>query len=291
MGMSVEVAGQTPINTSNVGGPTNITPYYFGPNAFPVPEILDGTEVALRGEMWSDYSRGHLTSDPDQAADLGFKLVVPFWTGRVNLSIWGQFREWYWDTPSVREIRRVDPSKPLKGNAMGDAYISTDILCLREGLKYPGITLRVAVKTASGDSYSTARYYDSAGYFFDVCLFKNFMWDENAFFPGMKVSVGGGFLCWQTDNGRQNDATLLAAAVTMYSKVADLKMQVGGYRGWERHHDFPVAFKASITGHAWKYVNPVLRCQVGINDYPFFQVGGGFSITLDQWRRWVTERE
>lgn len=81
MGMSVEVAGQTPINTSNVGGPTNITPYYFGPNAFPVPEILDGTEVALRGEMWSDYSRGHLTSDPDQAADLGFKLVVPFWTG------------------------------------------------------------------------------------------------------------------------------------------------------------------------------------------------------------------
>lgn len=289
--MSLHASAQTPINLPNKGGPTYITPYYFGPNAFPVPEVLEGTESSLKGEVLAHYSRGYLTDDPDHATDLGFKVVIPLWTDRVNISAWGQAREWYWDNPSVREVRRVDPSKPLHGNAIGDVCFSTDILLMREGARHPGVVFRAAVKTASGDSYDSARYYDSAGYFFDIYLFKDLIWNSGAFFPGVRLSAGGGFLCWQTDNGRQNDAALLAASLTLYSKVADLNVQLGGYQGWERLHDFPVAFKASLTGHSWRYVNPVLKCQVGLNDYPFIQVGGGISITIDQWKYWIAEKE
>ena len=33
---------QTELNKSPLNKPTFISPYYFGPNAFPVPDMLDG---------------------------------------------------------------------------------------------------------------------------------------------------------------------------------------------------------------------------------------------------------
>lgn len=272
-------SAQTSLDISDYLIPSLITPYYFGPEAFPVPEVLDCLEENLRGDLYADYFRGHLTEDADQAESFAFKLRVPLWSSRINISVWGQFREWYQDTPSVRKARRVDPALPLNGVALGEGYVSTDMLVVRERTHIPGLNVRACMKTACGNGYEVARYYDSAGYFFDAYLFKNIPTS----WGGFRFAAGGGFLCWQTDNGRQNDATQYGASAAVLTSVANLKVQLAGYSGWERYHDRPLALRADLDVHCFRWVNPVVHFQYGLRDYPFIQIGAGVSITFDQW--------
>ena len=50
---------QTELSQSPMNVPSLISPYYFGPNAFPVPDMLDGrVEDELRIELSGDYFLG-----------------------------------------------------------------------------------------------------------------------------------------------------------------------------------------------------------------------------------------
>ena len=53
---------QIDIVRPNFGVPTKISPAYFGPNAFPVPDMLDGrTSSELSIELYGDCFFGTLT--------------------------------------------------------------------------------------------------------------------------------------------------------------------------------------------------------------------------------------
>ena len=80
---------------AQTGGPETsmISPYYFGPNAFAVPEMLDGrVQKELRVELAGDYFPGFRG---DHTGDISLKVNIPLWTDRVNLSVWMPVMEWF----------------------------------------------------------------------------------------------------------------------------------------------------------------------------------------------------
>ena len=77
-------------------GKTLIAPKYFGPYAFPVPDVSDGmVHGSLYAELSCDGVAGRLSSEPDYTLCPTFRLAVPLWTDRVNLLIYGDIHEFY----------------------------------------------------------------------------------------------------------------------------------------------------------------------------------------------------
>lgn len=93
----------------------------------------------------------------------------------------------------------------------------------------PSWTLRAALKTASGGGCEIDRYYDCPGYFFDTYFGKTFQIASAV----IQIFSGGGFLCWQTDNGRQNDAVQYGVLVGLRLGNFSISETFGGYNGWE----------------------------------------------------------
>ncbi|MDE6638276.1 MAG: hypothetical protein K2K32_08605 [Muribaculaceae bacterium] len=235
--------------------PTYVTPYYFGPNAFPIPDIVDKTSPTLNIEMSSNYFNG---TRGDKTWDVTLKTVIPLWSDRVNLSVWLPAAEWYRHSDLYLESCNVAPpysDSARKGHMTGDVYVTTDMQILRELGKYrPDILLRAGLKTASGGGSKIARYYDCPGYFFDAAFAKTFTLSK-AHAADLRLSVASGFLCWQTAKDQQNDAVMFGAKLKLRLNKFQISEAFSGYSGWEHMatnpshlaHDFPMSFKTKAT--------------------------------------------
>lgn len=270
------LCAQAPIVGTDNSVKTRIAPDFFGPNTFQVPQMLDGTvSGVLRAEVAGDYIRGRY-GKKDDTYDFFVKLQVPLFTDRVNLSVWWAVHEWYDMSPDVMEYRRIPAGVPGKSHTAGTIFLSTDILLLRENARRPGITLRAALRTAAeGGAYESARGYDAAGYFFDVSVGK-------AFGP-FRIALSTGFLCWQTDYGRQNDAVMYGILASYSHRWVDVMAHYGGYWGWERCGDFPNTLRLRCGGgdsQKWP-VRPYFEFQHGFIDWRFDQFRLGVCYTWD----------
>ena len=81
---------QTQIVKPDLSIPSLVAPAYFGPNAFPVPDMSDGTTSdKLKVELAADGFVCSATSSlsDDVTADLFARLTVPLFTDRVNLVV------------------------------------------------------------------------------------------------------------------------------------------------------------------------------------------------------------
>ena len=276
---------QTPILRPDLGTPSLVAPGYFGPNAFPVPDMLDGTTSSdLRVELYGDGFLCSMTRRPsdDITLDLFAKATIPLFTDRVNLVIWMPVVEWFRSGPAVNVLRRVqDPDRWISGTDSGDAYVSTDILILDERKRGCGLVLRAALKSASGNSFGTARVYDAPGYFFDVAVGRDIVKSADGK-TVFRTALSAGFLCWQTGNGRQNDAVMYGALASLKTGPFKAEVNYGGYVGWEGKGDRPMTLKTKLS---WS----IGRCsinamyQVGFVDWPFHQVrlGAAYSFPLN----------
>ena len=276
---------QTPILRPDLGTPSLVAPGYFGPNAFPVPDMLDGTTSSdLRVELYGDGFLCSMTQRPsdDITLDLFAKATIPLFTDRVNLVIWMPVVEWFRSGPAVNVLRRVqDPDRWISGVDSGDAYVSTDILILDERKRGCGLVLRAALKSASGNSFGTARVYDAPGYFFDVAVGRDIVKSADGK-TVFRTALSAGFLCWQTGNGRQNDAVMYGALASLKTGPFKAEVNYGGYVGWEGKGDRPMTLKTKLS---WS----IGRCsinamyQVGFVDWPFHQVrlGVAYSFPLN----------
>jgi len=277
---------QTPILRPDLGTPSLVAPGYFGPNAFPVPDMLDGTTSSdLRVELYGDGFLCSMTSNPtdDVTFDVFAKATIPLFTDRVNLVIWMPVVEWFRSGPAVNVLRRVqDPDRWISGVDSGDAYVSTDILILDERKRGCGLVLRAALKSASGNSFGTARVYDAPGYFFDVAVGRDIVKSADGK-TVFRTALSAGFLCWQTGNGRQNDAVMYGALASLKTGPFKAEVNYGGYVGWEGKGDRPMTLKTKLS---WS----IGRCsinamyQAGFVDWPFHQLRLGvaysFPLTL-----------
>ena len=273
-----------PIDKPNLRETTGIAPAYFGPNAFPVPEMLDGrVQKQLRAEIAGD---GYWGFQGDKTADAFARVFIPLFTDRVNLTVWMPVMEWYEMTPERMATCRVPDSLAHRGSGAGDAYFSTDIQILRDKKWAPDIALRAACKSASGGQYELARHYDCPGYFMDLSVGKSWYLGEKQEAKGVELRVAGsaGFLCWQTDNGRQNDAVMYSLQLLMKSQYVSLRTTYSGYVGWENDGDKPMIIKGRLSGHA-KQFEPYVEYQYGIKDYPFHMLRVGLAYSIDILRR------
>lgn len=230
------------------------SPKYFGPNAFPFPTISNGTvEKSTKLEArFAAYSHTEHTFGQDLTEDFSAKLTLPLFSDRVNLVIWGQLVEAYQGT-ETKNVRT------------GDIYISTDIQLLTQKKHHVNLTLRYALKTAPGGDYRKLRFYDSAGYFFDATIGHRFDLSDDF---ALNLSANSGFLCWQTDVNRQNDAYLYGIRADCMTKIVDLRVQYGGYLGWQDNGDRPMIIRGEIC-RQFKRLGLILCYEQGLHDFPY----------------------
>ena len=265
---SVLLFAEVPIERPDLSEPTGIAPAYFGPNALPVIDMSDGLTqrelgVELAGEGYIGYSAKNNT------ADIFARVCVPLFTRWANLSVWMPVFGWY-------------DQYDGKGSGAGDVWLSTDVQILHnewfrsERARYiPQMTLRLGMKTASGEQFERRRHFDCPAYFFDASIGQSFVCQYVTF----RVAGSAGFLCWQTDNARQNDAVMYGLQAQVRHEYVSLQATWGGYVGWERHGDAPMSIKARVAGHV-KGFEPYVQYQYGIKDYPFHQVRIGLVYRI-----------
>ena len=247
--------------------PTGVAPAFFGPNALPIPDMSDGrVDEQLKLELAGD---GYFGFNGDKTADLFARVSVPLFTRWANIALWMPVYEWY---------SQADGN----GSGAGDVYIATNIQVLHndwlktEKARYiPQMTVRVGIKTASGEQFQRKRHFDSPGYFFDLAIGQTIpIRNINLRFAG---SVG--FLCWQTTEARQNDAVMYGLQAQLNHEYFSLQAEWGGYVGWERYGDAPMSIKVRAAGHI-KGFEPFAQYQYGIKDYPFHQIRVGLAYRL-----------
>ena len=280
--VALTARAQTPIEKSDLGVPSKVAPAYFGPNAFPVPLIPDGrTALAVSAELSADLYAGLGKSwGEDLTVGPSFRLSLPLFTDRVTLNVWMPIVEWWQYGPETAAYRRLQGNflQGGKGHDSGDVYISTDIHVLRAKGWRPDILVRACLKTASGNSFNEARYYDAAGYFFDATIANSLRF--NGFARELRGAVSCGFLCWQTDNGRQNDAVQAGVSGMLDTRVFRFEAQCAGYFGWEKDGDMPVTVRARLDFHARDF-SPFVSAVYGIHDYPFWGISAGLKYRFD----------
>ncbi|MCS2919816.1 hypothetical protein NXW71_20150 [Parabacteroides merdae] len=170
------------------------SPRYFGPNAFPIPEMRDGQvseryEVEVRGEY--HYYTG------DKTWDIVGRALLPFFRGRAGIEVNWCFKEKYKMTPETRDERfAVDTESPIKYN--GDIVISSFFQVLKSE-KWVDATISANIKTASGGRLCDARFTDAASYWFDVNMGRN-LWKSADGKASIRMQALAGFYCWMTND-------------------------------------------------------------------------------------------
>lgn len=285
------VKAQTPITPPDLHTDTKIAPGYFGPNAFPVPEMLDDAVsptlqvTAAAVYHWGDFG--------DRATDAVGRLRIPLFTSRANLVLWMPI-ESYRLSPEWKAHARIGDNPKTKGTEVGSAFISADILLMKETARRPAMSARAAIKTASEDDWTTARYYDCPGYYFDGAFGKGVNFKSGRL-ENLRFGVSAGFLCWQTDNGRQNDAVMYAAELKARFHRIELLQNLRGYSGWEGDGDRPMVTKTQISGRFSPQHSksgrrlpvflPFIAYEKGLRDYPYQQISVGLTIDFDILRK------
>ena len=252
--------------------PTGVAPAFFGPNALPVPDMSDGcAQSELKVELAADAYFGY---DGSRTADIFARASVPLFTRWANLSVWMPVYEWY-------------DQYDGKGSGAGDVYIATEIQVLHnewfkiEKAKYiPQMALRAGMKTASGGQFERRRHFDSPGYFFDLSIGQTIPMGA----VSLRLAASVGFLCWQTDKARQNDAVMYGLQARLRHEYFSLQTTWGGYKGWEKQGDAPMSLKIKAAGHIHGF-EPFVQYQWGIQDYPFHQVRIGLAYNVDILRK------
>lgn len=289
LAMSTVTRAQEGPQKADLGKPTCVSPYYFGPNAFPVPDMLDGViDTLWHVELAGDYFWG---ARGDRTGDLQLKINIPLFSNRVCISAWAPVVEWYSNTEANIKECHLEGARGdkqlMKGSMTGDIYVSTDIqLCRQKGWR-PYWTVRAVLKTASSSGYHLGRYYDGPGYFFDTTVARDFRLSHTGLFRTLRVGLSTGFLCWQTDNGRQNDAFMYDLMLQLRMKEFTLATVLGGYSGWEpvgadgvKPHDCPVSLKTSFSWRR-KHWEALAMWQHGFRDYPYDQLRVGCGYYFD----------
>lgn len=248
---------------------------YFGPNALPVPDMLDGTvSKDFYAEISFDCFKGFYG---DRTLDVFAKVKIPLFTSRVNLTVWMPVVEFYKNTQASLAHQQPLENK-VKGYEFGNVYVTTDIHLIKQKRLVPDVTLRVGLITASGDSDQYGRYFDSPGYFVDTSIAKSLMF-ANPFLKELRFVVNAGFLCWQVGKVTQNDAYMYGGQVKLSTRLFSSSVAVQGYSGWIGNGDKPCVLKADVVFNAKKF-HPLIAYQYGFRDYPFHQVRVGLGYSF-----------
>ena len=218
------------------------SPRYFGPNAFPIPELRNGSpcaqwEVELRGEY-------HLYGG-DHTKDLFARVFAPIANGLAGLEVSVLYEYYNMTKETVEERHAAGPS--WKNGAFGDVVVSSFVRFLKSD-KWADVMAELSMKTASGERLVDARFTDAVTYWFNInagrCVYKR---------PDDKINIRlhglAGFYCWMTNDmvHRQNDAFLYS--VGLNGEICDFTItaDVASFYGYENNGDRPLQLRTKIN--------------------------------------------
>lgn len=219
------------------------SPRYFGPNAFPVPTLRNGSignriEAEIRGEY--HFYEG------DRTSDVFTRLLIPVADGRAGLELSWVVHEYYEMTGATVEERHGAGPSWITG-ATGDIVVSS-FYRLPENIRFAAITLEATLKTASGNRLVDARYTDAATYWFDVNIGRSLYESADSKY---NVNIQGliGFYCWMTNDiiHRQNDATVYSGGISGKCRNVTLAVDVAGFFGYENNGDRPIQIRTKLN--------------------------------------------
>jgi hypothetical protein len=219
------------------------SPRYFGPNAFPMPELRGGFletrwEIEVRGE-YHEF-------EGDRTKDIYARLFVPVANGRAGLEINYVIYEYYNTTQETVEERHA-AGRYWENGAHGDVIISSFYQLLKSE-KWADIMLEATLKTASGSRLVDARFTDAASYWFNVnigrCLYKNT--EHKSYIRAQGLA---GFYCWMTNDmvHRQNDAFIYSAGISGAYKNITLNADIAGLHGYKNNGDRPLQLRTKLN--------------------------------------------
>jgi hypothetical protein len=237
------------------------SPRYFGPNAFPVPELRNGSQGSrIEAEIRGDY---HFY-EGDRTNNVFARLLIPVADGRAGLEVSWIVYEYYEMTRStVEERHAAGPS--WKTGAVGDVVISSFYRLLKNG-RGTAMTFEAAFKTASGNRLADARYTDAATYWFDVNIGYPLYGSADSEY---NVNIQGlaGFYCWMTNDiiHRQNDALVYSGGISGKCRNVTLAADIVGLFGYENNGDRPVQIRTKLN-YEFSYNILSLRYKHGLKD-------------------------
>ena len=219
------------------------SPRYFGPNAFPLPEMRNGDvsrrfEVEVRGE-YHQYQG-------DQTKDIFARVLIPFVKGRAGIEVSLVTWEKYKMTPETRDERfAVETESPIY--CAGDLIFTAFFQVLRSE-KWVDMVVSGTIKTASGGRLCDARYTDAASYWFDLNIART-LWKSADGLASVRAQVLGGFYCWMTNDlaHRQNDAIAYGAGLTGKYRDFTLSTDLSGIYGYENNGDRPMHWRNNLS--------------------------------------------
>jgi len=243
-----------------------MSPAYFGPNAFPVPDIKQGL---LQNNLQIETAlEGHYNSH-EQTNNLFTKIFIPLLKDKVGIQLSMVPIEFFSYDTVIRD-ERFSRNYEGTGSAFGDLYISTQIQLLKDHPKWPDLLLGINLRTASGDEFGSARFADAPGYYFDLSAGKTFAF-KNSSNNSIRIYAMLGFYVWQTNlaDHIQDDALLFGAGFQVQSKSFSLSNELGGFYGYLNNGDRPIVLRSRIQSKRDKSLNFSFQFEHGLQDYNF----------------------
>jgi hypothetical protein len=223
------------------------SPGYMGPNALPVPRLIDGN---LSGRITLEPEATIHTQPGEFTAGGGLRFFYPIANGTAGLEFSHMMVEYY-KTDTLLRDERFARSENVEGFATGDVNLTT-FLTLIKNRRWPDMALRINLRTASGSKLSNARFTNSPGYFFDLSFGKNITTKSEQPKPVIRIYGTLGFYVWQTnlENNRQNDAFLTGLGTKFSFGRHAFSTEAAGYFGYMKLRDDPVVvrFIYELTG-------------------------------------------
>jgi hypothetical protein len=246
------------------------SPKYFGPNAFTVPAINNGsadTVKSIGATANFHFSKGDNTQN--------IMLYGNYSTKNNTISVDAQFVPYERFTMSheKKTERKVYYKDYYKKSAVGDVVVNTTMQLFQKWRKNIHLALRVGVRMPSGGLQGAARYADVPMYWIDAGAaipIKNSNW---------KWTNMAGFLVWQTnaDGLRQDDAFLFGTGAEFNKNNFRLQAYGAGYVGYKNNGDKPIVVRINAEKKKGNCVY-LLRLQQGVNDFSYFTVETGAKI-------------
>ncbi|MGQ7870904.1 hypothetical protein [Sunxiuqinia sp. sy24] len=251
-----------------------IAPGALGPNALPIPAILNGkvgTDNLFR--LSTDYY--FRDGGGDNGHSLMLNVRFPVVQNFMAFELQWNLLEYFHTTNEVRDILQLYKDDPGWTSVKGDIILSTYIQLIKERSFWPAILLVNAVKTTSG-SINDGRATDLPAHWHYFSLGKQLL-NYGRF--QYRLNAMAGFYTWQTNQSdlEQNEGFLWGLESQFNYGKLELGVGASGYNGWKWYgEDRPIQLKSRLVINN-PQINYFIEYKTGLQDYYYSSFNLGLT--------------
>jgi hypothetical protein len=252
-----------------------VVPGLLGPNALPTLPVEDaavGRNVLVQVEGIFQFN--------DQATDLSFspyfRVEIPF-REVASLIVDGTPVEFWQVSPHTQA---ATGAANASGTTKGDLRFGAKFTIVRETDCVPAMGLRLLFKSGTGKGLEDRRFTNAPAYMIDALFAKTLVQDAGVL-RRLRIMAQLGFMAWQLDYPKQDDAFDWGVAVQIgLGEAWQLETQVRAYIGWDQYTSPVVA--ALETSYALPPVRLIVTVTRGLSsDAPDWGIRAGLEFGFE----------